>query len=98
MLTSVFERWSSICQRPGPGPLPPQGNHPAQVGRFGQRRQHLPTEQGQVVLGEGAVSFQGRQAAVCPPQLCVVWGVLLLEQEVSGRGLETREDDEAHVK
>lgn len=47
-------------------------------------------EQGQVVLGEGAVSFQRRGEALHPPQLPIVWGLLFLWW---GQRLEMERED-----
>lgn len=81
ILTSINKRRPGASHRPGPRSLSPQADHPAQLGRLGKRRKHLPTEQSQVVLWEGAISFQRYGGALRPPQLPAVWRLLLLQVE-----------------
>lgn len=71
-----MRRWPGPRQGPGSRPLAPGGS--VQPGRLGEGGKHLPSQQSQVVLREGAVSLQRRGGAFCPPQLATVRRLLFL--------------------
>lgn len=96
-LTSVVRRWSGPGQGPGSRPLARAGGS-VQPGRLGEGGQHLPSQQSQVVLGEGAVSLQRRGGALCPPQLATFRRLLLLPAgcEVVKEDVENEEKSKRH--
>lgn len=56
-LTSITRHWSGTSECSGSRPLVPELDRPVLMDGPSQRRRAPPTEEGQVVLGEGAISF-----------------------------------------
>lgn len=57
ILTSITRHRSGTSEGSGSRPLVPEPDRPVLLRRSSQQRRGPPTEESQVVLGEGAVSF-----------------------------------------